>query len=80
MSTTEPSSNDTIYNTGEKCPLAGCTPSGLMTNTYNIAYNGPHDRETEGVQGWKSATYHIDPLVGTKAWTKDYGENYWTNA
>lgn len=41
----------TIYDSGNACPLDGCEPSGLMTNTYNQASMGPHDRMAEGVSG-----------------------------
>ena len=41
---TDPKEAGTIYNTGEGCPLDGCGSDGLLTNTYNQATMGPHDR------------------------------------
>ena len=41
---TDPKEAATIYNTGEACPLAGCFSDGLMTNSYDQASMGPHDR------------------------------------
>ena len=48
---------DTIYNTKDVCPLAGCAGvgDGLIDNTYNIGFAGPHDRTAEGVAGWNSS-------------------------
>jgi hypothetical protein len=48
---------NTIYNTKDTCPLAGCkgVGDGLLDNTYNIAFSGPHDRTGEGVAGWTSS-------------------------
>lgn len=51
LSQTDPEEMGTIYDSGNACPLDGCEPSGLMTNTYNQASMGPHDRMAEGVSG-----------------------------
>jgi len=74
----DPEEMGTIYDSGNACPLDGCEPSGLMTNTYNQASMGPHDRMAEGVSGWKNPTYHMTP-EGMGAWTKNYGDNYFTS-
>ena len=76
----DPKAMNTIYNTKDTCPLAGCkgVGDGLLDNTYNIAFSGPHDRTAEGVAGWNSSIEKMG-IDGTKAWTNTYGENYWTS-
>merc|ERR1712205_263953 len=69
----DPKAMDTIYNTKDVCPLAGCAGvgDGLLDNTYSIGFAGPHDRTAEGVAGWNSSIEKMDPLKGTSAWTNN---------